>query len=34
MGAVCVLPVSEHAMCTAVSDEFLATEARGFSGLG
>jgi len=34
MGAVCVLPVSEHAMCTAVLDEFLATEARAVSGLG
>lgn len=34
MGVVCVLPVSEHGMCTAVLDEFLATEARAFSGLG
>ena len=34
MGAVCVLPVTEHALCTAVLDEFLATEARVFSGLG
>jgi hypothetical protein len=34
MGTVCVLPVTEHAMCTAVLDEFLATEARAFSGLG
>lgn len=28
MEAVCVLPANEHAICTAVLDEFLATQVR------
>ncbi len=31
MGAVCVLPASEHAVCTAVLNEFLATQVRNFT---
>jgi hypothetical protein len=32
MEAVCVLPASEHGVCTTVLDYFLATQARKWSG--
>jgi len=31
MGAACVLPASQHAVCTVVLDEFLATQVKHFT---
>jgi hypothetical protein len=34
LGAVCVLPSLKHALCTAVLDQFLASQTQRFPGLG